>query len=118
MELIIIVLVLVLTLILVRKNTKSETTSTKGFNLKKLLLGIVLFIVLFYGYTILVGLISMIPLYFVETNTNTVGGDSGIWVYGLVAAIVLSPILSLITTLKILNREQKDKITRIWKRLE
>jgi len=81
--------------------------------MKKILLGIILFIVLFYGYAMLVALISMIPLYFVEINTNTGDGDSGIWAYGLIASIVLSPILSLITTSKILKKESNNKITRI-----
>jgi hypothetical protein len=81
--------------------------------MKKLFLGIVLFIVLFYGYAMIVGIISMIPLYFIEINTNTGGGDSGIWAYGLIASIVLSPILSLITTSKILKKESDNKITRI-----
>ena len=80
--------------------------------MKKLFLGIVLFIVLFYGYAMIVGIISMIPLYFIEINTNT-GGDSGIWTYGLIASIILSPILSLITTSKILKKESNNKITRI-----
>lgn len=74
------------------------------FSLKKFLLGLVLFIVLFYGYAMIVAIISMIPLYFIEVNTNAGGGDSGIWAYGLIAAIVISPILSLITTSKIIKR--------------
>ena len=73
--------------------------------MKKLFLGIVLFIVLFYGYAMIVGIISMIPLCFIEINTNAGGGDSGIWAYGLIASIILSPILSLITTSKILKKE-------------
>jgi len=83
----------------------------QNFSFKKLLLGIVLFIVLFYGYAMLVALISMIPLYFIEINTNTGGEDSGLWALSLIAAIVLAPILSLITSSKIINKKD-NKITR------
>lgn len=104
MFIIITIIILIMLFILLSRKGKNQSGNTSKLSWKKILLGIVLFIVLFYGYAMIVAIISMIPLYFIEVNTNTGGGDSGIWAYGLIAAIVISPILSLITTSKIIKR--------------
>lgn len=104
MTVIVIILILIILFILLLRKGKNQSGNTSKLSLKKFLIGIALFIVLFYGYAMIVAIISMIPLYFIEVNTNAGGVDSGIWAYGLIAAIVISPILSLITTSKIIKR--------------
>ncbi len=108
MSFLIIILFLILMVILIKSKSKEVKENSKtGF--KKVLLAIVLFIVLFYAYAMAVGIISLIPLYFIGRSINTGNTDSGIWAYGLILAITISPILSLITTSRIINSKKENK---------
>lgn len=108
MAFLIILLFLILAVILI-KNKSKETNENSKTGLKNALLAILVFIGLFYVYAMAVGIISMIPLYFIERSINTDSASSGIWAYGLILAITISPILSLITTSRIINGKKENK---------
>ena len=51
----------------------------------------------------------MIPLAMISSNSNS-GSDSGLWAYSIILGMAISPILSLITTIR-LNKKKKDTQT-------
>lgn len=73
--------------------------------IKNVIMNILTFILFFVVYYFVIGIISMIPLAMISSNSNS-GYDSGLWVYSIILGMALAPILSLITTI-ILNKKEK-----------
>ena len=57
----------------------------------------------------MIAIISMIPLAIISSSSNS-NSDSGLWAYSIILGFALSPILSLITTIK-LNKKKEDTET-------
>lgn len=74
--------------------------------IKNVIMNILTFILFFVVYCFVIAIISMIPLAMISSNNNS-GSDSGLWAYSIILGMVLAPILSLITTIK-LNQKKKN----------
>ena len=83
---------------------KSKKTNDNNI-IKKCIMNILTFTLLFVVYYIVIAIISMIPLAMISSNSNN-GSDSGLWAYSIILGMALAPILSLITTIK-LNKKKK-----------
>lgn len=85
------------------KNPNNNTT------IKNVIMNILTFILFFVVYYFVIGIISMIPLAMISSNSNS-GYDSGLWVYSIILGMALAPILSLITTIKLNKKEKHTEI--------
>ena len=77
--------------------------------IKNVIMNILTFILFFVVYYFVIGIISMIPLAMISSNSNS-GYDSGLWVYSIILGMALAPILSLITTIKLNKKEKHTEI--------
>lgn len=77
--------------------------------IKNVIMNILTFILFFVVYYFVIGIISMIPLVMISSNSNS-GYDSGLWVYSIILGMALAPILSLITTIKLNKKEKHTEI--------
>ncbi len=84
---------------------KSKKTNDNNI-IKNGIMNILTFILFFIVYYIVIAIISMIPLAMISSNSNS-GSDNGLWAYSIILGMVLAPILSLITTIK-LNQKKKN----------
>ena len=80
-------------------DTDNNEIKNKKFDLKKILYGIVLFIPIFMGYYFFIAFISSIPLFYIA------GAESGAWALAIILGFVGSPILTIITIIKILSKK-------------
>ena len=85
------------------KNSNNNNT------IKNVIMNILTFILFFVVYYFVIGIISMIPLAMISSNSNS-GYDSGLWVYSIILGMALAPILSLITTIKLNKKEKHTEI--------
>ena len=85
------------------KNPNNNTT------IKNVIMNILTFILFFVVYYFVIGIISMIPLAMISSNSNS-GYDSGLWAYSIILGMALAPILSLITTIKLNKKEKHTEI--------
>ena len=109
MQLIIIIGIILITFVLIlcksNKNKSDDNGDSIGnneiqnqkFDFKKILYGVVLFIPIFIAYYFLIALISSIPLFYIA------GAESGAWAYAIILGFVGSPILTIITIIKVLS---------------
>jgi len=74
-------------------------TGKEGFDVKKLLYGIILFIPIFIAYYFLIAFVSLIPLFYIA------GPEGGAWAYAIVLGFAGSLILTIITLIKILSKK-------------
>ena len=75
--------------------------------IKNIILKVLTFILFFVIYYVLISIISLASLSIISHNDNS---GSGLWAYSLNLGMILSPILSLITTIK-LNWQKKNSNT-------
>ena len=94
----ILIIVLIIFSLSIFKKSASKTTFKKG------LISIGLFIALLYVYYFIIGIITAIPLAYLSKNISN-GTDTGLWAYSIIAGIIFAPILSLITTIKLLKNK-------------
>ena len=81
--------------------SNSKNNKENGI-LKKIILGIICFIIFSIAYYFAIAMISLVSLSFISRDFS-----GGLWAVGLILGITLSPILSNITTIKILNKNTK-----------
>ncbi len=103
MQLIIILVIIYLIIKYIKKENGEdieidENTKSPKSNLKKIFSGILLFIPLFYLYYFIIAMISLLII-----NVLTNAAD-GAWGYALILGFSISPILTIITIIKILNK--------------
>ena len=94
----------VVTISLFKSKNQNDNSIIKNY-----IMNILTFILLFIVYYVVVAIISMI-LYMMSSNSNS-GSDSGLWAYSIILGIVLAPILSLITTIKLNKKRKNTEIT-------
>ena len=111
MELIIIIGIILITFGVIASKANKNKSDDNGdsignneiqnqkFDLKKILYGVVLFIPIFIAYYFLIALISTILLFYIA------GAESGAWAYAIILGFVSSPILTIITIVKILSKK-------------
>lgn len=104
MQLIIILVIIYLIIKYIKKENvenreSDENIETPKSNLKKIFSGILLFIPLFYVYYFIIAMISLLII-----NAITNAAD-GAWGYGLMLGFAISPILTITTIIKILNKK-------------
>ena len=87
----------------------SKSKNPNNNIIKKVVINAIKFILFFVMYYFVICFISMIPLVMMSNNSDT---DSGLWAYSIILGMGLSPILSLITLIK-LNKNNKKKNTEI-----
>ena len=87
---------------------KSKTQDNNN-TIKNIIMNILTFIMFFSAYYFVIAIISMIPLAIISSSSNS-NSDSGLWAYSIILGFALSPILSLITTIK-LNKKKEDTET-------
>lgn len=104
MSLLIISIVIILIVMLTSKKTQNNSKPNK---VKNIFLEIILFIAFLIVYYFIISFIVGIPLAYLGRNIGD-GSDNGLWAYGLIAGFMLSPICSLITTIKLTNKKNKD----------
>lgn len=97
MELIIRLMFIIGVIFIVIGALKSNNDSDSS-KFKKVIIFLVRFISYFIIYYFIIAIVSSIPLYFITGNGD--GSDSGVWAYGLILGATLSPVLSLITTIR------------------
>ena len=88
---------------------KSKNENQNNNTIKNVIMNILTFILFFVVYYFVIGIISMIPLAMISSNSNS-GYDSGLWVYSIILGMALAPILSLITTIKLNKKEKHTEI--------
>lgn len=104
MQLIIIIGIILITVVFIlngsnKKNSNNNEIKSKKINFKKILYAILLFIPICMIYYFLIALIPAIPLFFVE------GAESGVWAYAIILGLIGSPILTIITIVKIVFKK-------------
>lgn len=100
-----VVLGIIVFLLFKSKNENQNSNNT----IKNVIMYILTFILFFVVYYFVIAIISMIPLAMISSNSSS-GSDSGLWAYSIILGMGLSPILSLITTIK-LNQKKKNTET-------
>ncbi len=102
MQLIIVLLIIYLIIRYIKredvKNNENENIVNSKSNLKKIFYGILLFVPLFIMYYFIVAMISMLII-------AVITRADGAWAYALILGLSTSPILTVITIMKILNRK-------------
>lgn len=102
MQLIIILVIIYLIIKYIKKENieidNEENTENSKSKLKKIFSGILLFVPLFIMYYFIVAMISM----FIITVITIADGA---WAYALILGFSISPILTVITIMKILNKK-------------
>ena len=78
---------------------ENKELENKKFDFKKLIYGVVLFVPIFITYYFLITLIASILLMY------NGGAESGAWAYALILGIGGSPILTIITIIKIFSKK-------------
>jgi len=102
MGIIILIGVLFLILLFFKNNNEKNKHSQN-----KIILGLIYYIIFFIVYYFVVALISSIPLFFLSKLFES-NSDNGLWAYSLILGIVLAPILSIITTIKIIKKDKNN----------
>lgn len=80
--------------------TENNETKNQNFNFKKLIFGVVLFVPVFITYYFLIAIITSIPLFYI------VGAESGAWAYAIILGFIGSPILTIITIIKMISKNR------------
>lgn len=87
-------------------NTNENSTNNK-YSFKNIILGLIYFIVFFIVYYFSIAFLLMILLYFISLNSGN-SSDNGLWAYGMIFGITIAPILSIITTFKIIRKNENQ----------
>lgn len=73
-------------------------------NKEKIGLSIICFYAFFGGYYIIISTVSMGMIFILDKYLNSM--NDGAWVYSIILGVILSPILSIITTIKLINKDK------------
>lgn len=102
MQLIIILVIIYLIIKYIKKDNieigDEEKSQNSKTNLKKIFYGILLFVPLFIMYYFIVAMISMLII-------AVITSADGAWAYALIVGFSISPILTVITIMKLLNKK-------------